>query len=696
MSPAERDELLRTARLYEGSGQIDESARIFAAAGSLDEAARVLSGARKFKEAAELLMNSLRVTPETVKNLAPEHRKYAFHAAICFGRAQEIELAVKIFIALKENQRAAELLERSGDRVGAARLMASVTPRAGGPSSLNRQVIGGQPATLASAQKLEQLGKLEVAIEVYAQLKKFADAGRLCSQLGRTVDAAAFYAEAGKAFEAGRAFAELGEVSKAVEQWVRVPRLDPSYRPAAVEVIRFAKSLDTLDIQIEVFLGKFIEGGPRDARELEAFYMLGKLYERHDLLENAKEVLRLILAVSPNYRDVKTWLPKLERDTGGDSTDFQRIVSQDESFRLASRSGAEMATLPPLPSLGATTTLPGLPDLPPLRPSAPSLSPRPASITAGGTAKDDDWQSGTQRSIPTAGLSTTATQPIVMTPGDQVQMFAGRYRVVKQIGKGGMGVVFQVEDTELNEQLALKLFTSADDDPAALARFRQELKLSRQLVHPNIVRLYDIGVDQGRRFITMELLSGRDLHAFMGRPMNFGRGINYLMQACAGLFAAHAQGVVHRDIKPENLFITDRGVLKVMDFGIAKGQVKSGATMEGVTAGTPRYMSPEQINSFGQVTAATDLYALGVVAYEMFTGRGPFESEQLVHILMGHLKEAPPPPRQFNGAIPEALEAVILKCLAKDPTQRFASTRDLAMALDPLRRQFEAMPTGTP
>ena len=269
------------------------------------------------------------------------------------------------------------------------------------------------------------------------------------------------------------------------------------------------------------------------------------------------------------------------------------------------------------------------------------------------------------------------------------QELGGRYRVIKQIGKGGMATVFHVEDTELSEEVALKLFNAGDDDPAALARFRQELKLSRQLVHPNIVRLYDIGVDQGRRYLTMELLSGRDLHAFMGRPMAFGRGLNYLMQACAGLFAAHQQGVVHRDIKPENLFITDKGVLKVMDFGIAKGQVKSGMTMEGVTAGTPKYMSPEQINSFGQVTAATDLYAMGIVAYEMFTGRCPFDGDQLMHILMAQMSQPPPPPRQFNAAIPEALERIILKCLEKDPTQRFATARDLAMALDPLRRHFE-------
>src|SRR5207237_6670039 len=149
-------------------------------------------------------------------------------------------------------------------------------------------------------------------------------------------------------------------------------------------------------------------------------------------------------------------------------------------------------------------------------------------------------------------------------------------------------------------------------------------KLSRQLIHPNIIRLYDIGLHQGHRYISMELLVGKSLKDRMRAPIEFRTALGYLLQACHGLQAAHDAGVVHRDVKPDNFFVTGDGVLKVMDFGIAKHHAAPGVTVAGSIAGTPQYMSPEQISNFSAVTAATDLYALGICAYELFSGAPPF------------------------------------------------------------------------
>jgi serine/threonine-protein kinase len=260
---------------------------------------------------------------------------------------------------------------------------------------------------------------------------------------------------------------------------------------------------------------------------------------------------------------------------------------------------------------------------------------------------------------------------------------AERYRIEAKIGQGGMAAVYRATDQELGEEIAIKLFLQPSDDPQLLARFKQELTLSRNLAHPNIVRLYDIGSHQGCRFITMELLTGTDLGALIeGKALPLQLGLKYLMQACAGLAVAHEKGVVHRDIKPANFFVTKEGVVKVMDFGIAKKSTAAQAmTQAGFIAGTPAYMSPEQINNFAAVSYRTDIYALGVVAYEVFTGTVPFDSGEMMQLLMQHLTATPEPPSKRNPEISQELEDIILKCLEKDPQKRFQSCRELGLAL---------------
>jgi serine/threonine-protein kinase len=248
-----------------------------------------------------------------------------------------------------------------------------------------------------------------------------------------------------------------------------------------------------------------------------------------------------------------------------------------------------------------------------------------------------------------------------------------------------MASVFRAFDLELEESVALKVFDVAQSSGVLVARFKQELKLSRQLIHPNIIRLYDIGAHQGHRYISMELLVGKSLKEQMRQPIEFRTALGYLMQACHGLQAAHDAGVVHRDVKPDNFFVTEDGVLKVMDFGIAKQYETPGVTVAGSIAGTPLYMSPEQIGNFSSVTRLTDIYALGVCAYEMFTGQVPFFHADLVPLLMMHVNNPPVPPRQHNPRLPAELDGVILRLLAKDPARRYQSCRELAEELGKIR-----------
>jgi serine/threonine-protein kinase len=199
------------------------------------------------------------------------------------------------------------------------------------------------------------------------------------------------------------------------------------------------------------------------------------------------------------------------------------------------------------------------------------------------------------------------------------------------------------------------------------------------------VRLYDIGVIGDYRYLTMELLIGEDLFSRMQKPLTLDEGLDYLIQACAGLQAAHEKGVIHRDVKSENFFITQERVLKVLDFGVAK-QGASRLTVMGTIGGTPQYISPEQINNFGAVGPSADIYSLGVVAYHMCTGRLPFDHEELGPLLMMHLMQAPAPPRQLNPGLPIELERLILATLEKDPAKRPASCTELAQHLMAVRK----------
>jgi serine/threonine-protein kinase len=263
-------------------------------------------------------------------------------------------------------------------------------------------------------------------------------------------------------------------------------------------------------------------------------------------------------------------------------------------------------------------------------------------------------------------------------------VIAERYRIEAQIGRGGMASVYQAQDLELSENVALKVFRPMPQDDEGIARFRQELKVSRRLIHPNITRLYDIGVHEGSRYISMELLIGHSLERLVGTRWPARRGIDVLLQVCFGLSAAHGQGVIHRDIKPGNLFLTREGIAKIMDFGIARERAVPGVTQAGMIVGTPEYLSPEQISG-ADSGDTSDLYALGVVAYEMFTGRKPFVHDDLVPLLQMHLVTPPVPPREYAPQLPANLEALILTLLRKDPRDRYPSARATAEALAAMR-----------
>ena len=266
--------------------------------------------------------------------------------------------------------------------------------------------------------------------------------------------------------------------------------------------------------------------------------------------------------------------------------------------------------------------------------------------------------------------------------------FAGRYQIIEELGKGGMGKVYKVFDQEVQAKMALKLIKpEVSADKNTIDRFRNELKIARDISHKNICRMYDLGREAGNYFITMEYVSGEDLKSFIrrSRQLVVGTAIFIAKQVCEGLTEAHRVGVVHRDLKPGNIMIDKEGNAKIMDFGIARSISVKGITGAGVMVGTPEYMSPEQVEG-KEVDARSDLYSLGIILYEMLTGQVPFEGDTPFTIGVKHKSEIPRDPKELNAQIPQDLSRLILKCLEKDKGRRYQNAEELGADLEKIEK----------
>ena len=253
---------------------------------------------------------------------------------------------------------------------------------------------------------------------------------------------------------------------------------------------------------------------------------------------------------------------------------------------------------------------------------------------------------------------------------------AGRYRIAGLLGRGGMGEVYRATDLTLGQAVALKFLPeSAAKDDRALARFYNEVRMARQVTHPNVCRVYDIGQIEGLHYISMEFVDGEDLSVLLRRigRLPADKALEIARQLCAGLAAAHEKGVLHRDLKPANIMIDGRGQVVVMDFGLAG----LGDQIQGdVRSGTPAYMSPEQLSGT-EVTARSDIYALGLVLYELFTGKRAFEAASLMELIEMQQRAAPASVTSLVKELDPAVERVVQHCLDPDPRRVNTGMADL-------------------
>ncbi|HSD60921.1 MAG TPA: serine/threonine-protein kinase [Burkholderiales bacterium] len=278
--------------------------------------------------------------------------------------------------------------------------------------------------------------------------------------------------------------------------------------------------------------------------------------------------------------------------------------------------------------------------------------------------------------IPTIPLGTGAR------PANPDVPSFGRYEIMSELGKGAMGVVYKARDPLLERTVAIKT-VNLSMDPGEMAeyeaRFYQEAKAAGGLNHPNIVTVYDIGRSGNVAFMAMEFLEGQELRALLApnRPLPVEQVLSIAAQAAEGLSSAHEHGVVHRDIKPANLMVVRDGLVKIMDFGIARMRSSDVLTQTGVVLGSPKYMSPEQVAG-KRADHRSDIFSLGVVVYEMLTGQAPFQGESMTAIMLQTLNFTPDPPSRLNPEVPAVVDFIVAKTLAKKLEDRYQDARELA------------------
>jgi HAMP domain-containing protein len=317
-----------------------------------------------------------------------------------------------------------------------------------------------------------------------------------------------------------------------------------------------------------------------------------------------------------------------------------------------------------------------------LAPRRGVITPQPLYVIGSQMASDLTGERAAQAETLTPAGAATLTG---ISPG---ALLGQRFEILSVLGAGGMGIVYKARDRELDDLVALKMLKrDLWGDRSQLERLKSELKLARKITHPNVLRTYDFGDIDGVPYISMEYVRGVTLRYMLDqtRRLPYSAGLRLAKQLCGGLAAAHAVGVLHRDIKPENLILEPTGNAKLMDFGIARpiDRMAPGQTQAGFIVGTPQYLAPEILQG-READPRADIYACGIVLYEIFAGGLPFEGPTAMEIMVKHLREEPAPPSTRWREIPPALEAAILKCLRKDPDQRYRAVSELLRDLEGL------------
>jgi tetratricopeptide (TPR) repeat protein len=623
------------ALCFEKAGQEARAAECFAAAGALPQAARIY----------KTLMERLEDAGEAVAE--PKDRALALQAAECLEKAKEYPAAAEAYRFAREWRRAAELFVRlQRPREAADMFFHAQEYDKAMMLVYNHGLAAFDVAELAMA--MQQAGRYSEAATLYETVEQWGLAADAAMQAGQVARAGAMFEKAEDWPNAAHAYVEAGLHEQAAEAFVKA-KLN---RAAAEFFFKCGKKSRAAELysglgdhyesgQILLGLGRDEEALAdmqkvpyEDERYLEASDQIGQIFLRKGLLAMAVDRYRMALAgrgLNDATRSLYFNLASALERAGKESSAlmiYQRIAMTDFNFR----------------GVGARVE---------------QLRQRAASPTSGGA------------------LEEGRSRVLLPRQAEPREVLGGRYQILERIADGGMGTVYKARDLELDEVIALKLLRRTD--PTTVERLKRELKLTRKLMHPNIVRLFHFSEADNMYFLCMEFVEGKTLKSAITErgALPMAEAVPIIQQIGLALDAAHKAGVIHRDIKPQNVLLDTQNVVKVLDFGIAWAVDETlSLTLDGEVVGTPEYMSPEQISA-KPVDARSDLYSLGVVAYELVTGQVPFRGETPVATVLQHLRQMPVPPSQLQPLVPKSLEAIVLRLLQKEPSDRYGSAPEL-------------------
>lgn len=641
--------LISAAEMFERGESYQKAAELYQQAGNLQKAASCYEKMNETAKAAELYEQCYLHEKARYKSMGRKTgpidigkvNTYAQQAGHLYLAAGQHQKAATILMSAGYATEAADAFLQAGDHYKAAEIYyekrlyqkAAQAYEQGGNLPKSYQVQGEMHLEngnrLQAAECFEKAGNHRQAGEVYEQLGNRKKAGEMYLLGGDHHRAAEVFVAGGElvlaaqAYEQGKQYKEAADLYQRLQQPEKAIDLYKTvgdYRSAAMLLYQMGRHDDSITL-----LQKVDSSSP-DYYQLSL--LLGKIFVERGLLDAAKQRYEKVFSTENPGPEVLENLYQLaqayekEKEYEEALGIYDKVLAEDYSFRdaKARADGLRRALTEVKRALGETRT--------------------------------------------------AVSKPPVL--GDA----KGRYKILKKVGQGGMGVVYQAEDTVLHRIVAYKVLPpSVRENPKILENFLQEARVAASLAHPNIVTVYDTGKNDSDLFITMEYVDGFTLKEYLDQrsPLPIPELVRIAKQICLGLDYAHGRNVIHRDIKPANVMLTkDQHTVKIMDFGLAK-LVDDSLADKTTVKGTPMYMAPEQILGRG-VDHQSDIYSLGCTLYRMATGRAPFTDGDLYY---HHLHTPPPSPKKFNPQVPDALERILLKCIEKDKLKRYQRIRDV-------------------
>ena len=637
---------LMAAELFEKARNFGEAARLYEKSGYLQKAASCYERTQNYAKAADLFeKNFLQENVRMKASLSTAEQKQAVNSF-----AQQ---SGRLYLKAADPAKAARIFSMGGYLGDAAEAYVAMKDY---PKAADLYYEGKQ--FLKAAELYKQIGNTKkaftVSAEMYLDERNYVEAARMFEKAEDFLQAGDLYEKAGQIKKAGEMAMKGGDFARANE--IFISSGDPMMAAQALEKAKRLKEAAELYLKAGAF-----EVAARLLEESGDFYEAGMIFHKLGRLEDTVAFLQKVDAQSENYYAASLVLGQIFMDRG------MLDAARERYKKLISKRDIGPATVEPYYNLALIYAK--------NREYQNALLLFEKILAENYNYKDVQSHIELVKEGLRQEKALAESRKTTDSSGPK-----GRYKLSKKLGQGGMGVVYLAEDTVLNRVVAYKVLPpSVKDNPQVLENFLQEARVAAAINHPNIVTIYDTGSEGVEPYIVMEFVDGISLKELLEKkpsvPIADLVGIS--KQICQGLEYAHNKNVIHRDIKPANIMLNKDNMVKIMDFGLAK--ILSSTEAEGTgVKGTPLYMSPEQIQG-KRVDHRTDLYSLGCTLYRLATGRPPFiEGDVYYH----HLNTPPAPPRSLNPKIPETLDRIILKCLAKDPDQRYQRARDILADLE--------------